>query len=80
MDELTYDENTLVKVYKALLENGIVGVQALGIVSSMQNHGILFRERASKRRGRPRGSRNADKEEKPAEESTEAPKGLPDEA
>jgi len=53
-DEQThYDENTLRKVYEALLEAGIFGQQAVDIVHNLQNKGILFRERKPKRRGRP---------------------------
>lgn len=59
-ENLTHDENTLAKVYKALLDNGIFGEKAVGIVSAIQNEGILFRER---RRGRPPGSKNAAKAE-----------------
>lgn len=40
-----FDEDTLRKVYEALLENGIYGQQALDIINTMQNKGILFRER-----------------------------------
>lgn len=40
----THSEDTLRKVYEALLENGIYGQQAIDIVNSMQNKGILFRE------------------------------------
>lgn len=52
-EDLHYDEDTLRKVYAALLECGIYGEQAVGVVSNMQNHGILFREMVPKRRGRP---------------------------
>lgn len=40
----THSENTLRKVYEALLEQGIYGQQATDVVSAMQNRGILFRE------------------------------------
>lgn len=42
----THTEDTLNKVYEALSENGIVGQQAIDAVSTMQNKGILFRERS----------------------------------
>ena len=45
MGELFYDEETLAKVYDALAEAGVVGVQATDAVNAMQNKGILFRER-----------------------------------
>lgn len=61
--ETTYDEETLRKVYEALLENGIFGQKATDIVSAIQNKGILFRERPKRRRGRPKGSKNKPKVE-----------------
>lgn len=63
----TYSEDTLRKVYEALLDNGIYGEKATGIVSAIQGKGILFRERTGKRRGRPPGSKNR-KTSKPANE------------
>lgn len=42
--DVTFDENTLKKVYEALLENDIYGDKATDVVNSMQNRGILFRE------------------------------------
>lgn len=44
MNNETFDENTLRKVYEALLENGIYGQKATDVVNSMQNRRILFRE------------------------------------
>lgn len=44
MSNETFDENTLRKVYEALLENGIYGQKATDVVNSMQNRRILFRE------------------------------------
>lgn len=40
-----HDEDTLKKVYEALLEEGIYGQKALDVVSAIQRAGILFRER-----------------------------------
>lgn len=44
-DHEYHDEDTLKKVYEALLEEGIYGSKALDVVSAIQNNGILFRER-----------------------------------
>lgn len=44
-EELSYDESTLSKVYDALKESGISVDVGVDIVNSMQNKGILFRER-----------------------------------
>lgn len=44
-EHVTHNEDTLRKVYQALLENGIYGQKATDVVNSMQNLGILFRER-----------------------------------
>lgn len=53
-DNITHhDENTLQKVYQALLDAGIYGQQAVDAVSNMQNRGIYFREKKPARRGRP---------------------------
>lgn len=41
-----YDDETLSKVYDALLWSGLTGKQAEDAVNEMQNAGILFRERA----------------------------------
>lgn len=41
----TYNEDTLRKVYAALMHEGIYGQKALDVVSAIQNEGILFRER-----------------------------------
>lgn len=61
-DEVThYDEDTLKKVYRALLEAGIYGQQAVDAVENMKASGIFFRERKPKRRGRPAGSKNREK-------------------
>lgn len=56
-----HNEETLVKVYKGLLEAGVYGQQALDVVNSLQNQGILFRESVKLKRGRPKGSRNTPK-------------------
>ncbi len=71
--EVTFDENTLRKVYEALLENGIYGQKALDIVNSMQNRGILFREGVKAKRGRPQGSTNKTQKDPwtPKEESNQ---------
>lgn len=42
-----HDENTLMKVHKALAANGLEGQDATDVIGDMQNEGILFRERAS---------------------------------
>jgi hypothetical protein len=44
-EDLYYDEYTLVKVIKAINENGFTEKTALELVTAMQNAGILFRER-----------------------------------
>lgn len=38
-------EDTLHKVYGAMVDNGVNGDEAREIISTMQNSGILFRER-----------------------------------
>lgn len=75
-ENTTFSEETLKKVYEALLENGIFGQKATDVVSSIQNKGVLFRERAGKRRGRPPGSKNR-KPAKPAETSEKEPEKAP---
>lgn len=47
-ETLTYDEDTLFKVYDALREVGLNQQQVTDAVSLMQNAGILFRERATR--------------------------------
>ena len=42
-----FDENTLRKVYSALESQAITGEVATNVVNSIQNEGILFRERKS---------------------------------
>lgn len=42
---LTYDENTMPKVYRAFYDSGFSEDTATEIVGRMQNAGILFRER-----------------------------------
>lgn len=44
-EELYYDEFTLLKVMKALRENGMSRDQVEIAINDMQNAGILFRER-----------------------------------
>lgn len=51
-----HDEDTLRKVYEALLKNGIFGQKATDVVSDILNAGVLFRERTTVKRGRPRGA------------------------
>lgn len=43
--EETYDENTIRKVFCALVDSGCGNKQATEAISEMQNVGILFRER-----------------------------------
>ena len=45
-EKLTYDEGTMNKVYDALRENGFLKGDIENVISSFQNRGILFRERA----------------------------------
>ena len=40
-----HDDQTLVKVYRALVASGASDTQAVEAISEMQNEGILFRER-----------------------------------
>lgn len=49
----TYDEGTLAKVYEAFRDNGYGTTEAADVVTSMQNAGILFRERADDPSGEP---------------------------
>lgn len=45
-DETRYDEETLSKVYRALVQvAGLTYAQAEDAVNAMQSEGILFRER-----------------------------------
>lgn len=45
IEHLVYDDSTLLKVYRALMEKAnLTYEQACDAVSSMQNAGILFRE------------------------------------
>ncbi len=64
-ENLTFTEDTLIKVYRALMKNGIVGQKAVDIVSDIQNEGVLFRET---RRGRPPGARGATKKKETADD------------
>lgn len=41
----TYDEDTLLRVQQALISSGLTQHQAFDAICSMQNDGILFRER-----------------------------------
>jgi hypothetical protein len=41
----TYDDETMVKVFGALLETGMPGDEVMSCIRAMQNAGILFRER-----------------------------------
>lgn len=66
IEELHYDENTLVKVYAALLKQGIVGQKAVDVVTDLEKAGILFREQKPKRRGRPPKPSEAYRESKDA--------------
>jgi hypothetical protein len=70
MDELIYTEETISKVYKALLDNGIYGEKAVSIVKSIEKSGVLFREVKPKRRGRPPKTETPT-EDKPVEEKFE---------
>lgn len=45
-ENVTFDENTLFKVYDSLRSAGLEEQQARDAISDMQNKGILFRERA----------------------------------
>lgn len=40
-----YDDETMAMVYMALMESGLTHEQAVNAINSMQNAGILFRER-----------------------------------
>lgn len=44
--DLTHDEMTMHKVYRACMDSGMTQNEALDLVASMGNSGILFRERA----------------------------------
>lgn len=44
-DVTAFDEQTLFKVFRALIESGLTEKQALSAINQMQNVGILFRER-----------------------------------
>src|ERR1700744_4157008 len=44
-DVVRHDDNTLVKVLAALFQSGLNDIQARDAITSMQNEGILFRER-----------------------------------
>lgn len=44
-DETRYDEETLSKVYRAMVQSGLTYAQAEDAVNAMQSEGILFRER-----------------------------------
>lgn len=44
LQELTYSEGTLFKVYEALKEAGLTQQQAIDAINKMQNFGIYFRE------------------------------------
>lgn len=70
----TFSEETLKKVYEALLENGIYGEKATAVVNSIQNKGVLFREHTGKRRGRPPGSKNRNAPKPVVEQKTEPEK------
>ena len=39
-----HDENTLHKVFGAMVDNGVNGEEAREIINTMQNAGLLFRE------------------------------------
>lgn len=43
---LTYDDGTMFKVQEALCENGYLPSDIPNVISSFQNRGIVFRERA----------------------------------
>lgn len=45
LEKVTHSEDTLFKVYEALEEQGLDAAQSTIAVSTMQNRGILFRER-----------------------------------
>jgi hypothetical protein len=45
-ENVTYSDNTLFKVRDALHKAGVNDDQSLRAINEMQNHGILFRERA----------------------------------
>lgn len=44
-ERLHHDENTLRKVYDAIMKNGLSRKTAEDVVNNLQNAGILFRER-----------------------------------
>jgi hypothetical protein len=44
-ENVTFDENTLFKVYDSLRDAGLDEQKARDAISDMQNKGILFRER-----------------------------------
>lgn len=41
-----HDDQTMLKVYEALLRAGLESEQAVSAITEMQNAGILFRERS----------------------------------
>lgn len=41
-----YDERTLFKVHRALMDSGLDYQAAIDAINNLQNAGILFRERA----------------------------------
>lgn len=43
--DIYYDENTVLKVYLALMEMGLDSEKTTEIIQTLQNNGILFRER-----------------------------------
>lgn len=45
VEETTYNEDTLLKVYATLTKYGMTNERAIDAVAAMQNDGILFRER-----------------------------------
>lgn len=40
-----HDDQTMTKVYQALIDTGLIEQQAMDAINSMQNAGIYFRER-----------------------------------
>ena len=47
LDGESYNEGTLFKVHDALLDSGLSSLQIKEAINSLQNSGILFRERRS---------------------------------
>jgi hypothetical protein len=43
--DLTYNEMTMHKVYRACMDAGMTQNNAIDLVNSMQNSGVLFREK-----------------------------------